>query len=206
MVWLLSMLCVKKILPFSPSACLLGTLFCAMFFLYYWVGSTVHLNVQVLMRLLPSSQLVAELLLRDPAASSTGFWCAPCAVHIQGCVKSLLGSPSLLWSCFSDASELCVWGFLDWWQWQQCFGYNSRMSKVLPVGSWPRFLLKSDLTASMALLQGLRDTEYLSLFKIILSYSKYRYRVSYHYSKYFHFMGSPMMSYGPRLPWGHFIF
>lgn len=104
MVWLLSMLCVKKILPFSPSACLLGTLFCAMFFLYHWVGSTVHLNVQVLMRLLPSSQLVAELLLRDSAASSTRVLvCSLCCSHPGLCEVlawfTLLAVILFLW-CF----------------------------------------------------------------------------------------------------------
>lgn len=93
-------------------------------------------------------------------------------------MQPLFGLFPLQLSCFSGASELCAQKLLDWWQWQLHFEYNSKMSKVLAVGSWPSFLLKPDFTAPMGLLQGLRHTEC---------------KEGSYYSKGFYFIGSTML-------------
>lgn len=104
MVWLLSKLCVKKILPFSPSACLFGTLFSAMFFyITGWDWQCTWMFKCSWDSFLPPAQLVPEVLLPDPATTMCVLVCSLCYSHPGLCA-------SLAWFT-SLAVILFLWCF-----------------------------------------------------------------------------------------------
>lgn len=87
MGWLLSTLCVKRILPFSLSACLLGTLFCAIFFFLYLGGI--------------DSALECSSAHETPSFLTAGAWATAMrssCLHVGFGVLPVLFTTSTVWS------------------------------------------------------------------------------------------------------------
>lgn len=189
MVWLLSKLCMKKILPFSPSACLLGTLFSAMFFyITGWIDSALECS---------SAHEIPSSLTADAWGTAT----RSSSHHVCfGVLPVLFTSRTVFSPCLvhlpcHDRVSLVLLSFVHEGRWigdngssvldttagcQRC-----RLLGAGPGSSWSQILLLLWFCCRAWEIQS-KECSY--------------------YSKGFCFIGSPMMSYRPRLQWGYCIF